>query len=226
MDISHRWEYIEWQMTRLLLRITGRLADLPSIYQPLYHNEIRLITLAPGKWTDPIECSLHIVSLDDGPTYDALSYVWGNASLRKWIRLENSHFDVSKSLEVALRHLRHEDSERVMWIDAICINQSDDAEKSQQVKKMQIIYARTSHLVVWVGEASEDSNLAMRTLEQIGEELKEAPLWQVDLANVSLIRDMSEAIENFDPKPWVALSRLFRRPWFERVWVLYSQLAN
>ena len=113
-----------------------------------------------------------------------------------------------------------------MWIDAICINQSDNAEKSHQVKNMQLIYARTSHLVVWVGEASEDSDLAMRTLEQIGEELKEAPFWEVDLANVSLIRDMPEAIEHFDPKPWVALNRLFRRPWFERVWVLYSQLAN
>ena len=197
-----------------------------SHYQPLQHDEIRLITLAPGKWTDPIECSLQIVSLDDSPTYEALSYVWGNVSLREWIRLENSHFDVSKSLEVALRHLRHEDSERVMWIDAICINQSDDAEKSQQVKKMQFIYARTSHLVVWVGEASEDSNLAMRTLEQIGEELKEAQFWEVNLANVSLIRDMPEAIEDFDPKPWVALNRLFGRHWFERVWVLNSQPAN
>ena len=226
MDISHRWEHIEWQTTRLLLRIAGRLPDLTSIYQPLYHNEIRLITLAPGKWTDLIECSLQIASLDDGPTYEALSYVWGNANLRKWIRLQNSHFDVSKSLEVALRHLRHEKSERTMWIDAMCINQSDNAEKSHQVKKMQLIYARTSHLVVWVGKTSEDSDLAMRTLEQIGEELKEAPFWEVDLANVSLIRDMPEAIESFDPKPWVALNRLFRRPWFERVWVLYSQLAN
>lgn len=213
-------------MTWLLQRIGGRLADYSSIYQPLQHNEVRLITLAPGKWRDPIECSLQIVSLDDYPTYEALSYVWGDASLRRWIRLMDANFDVSKSLEVALGHLRHEDSERVMWIDAICINQSDDAEKSEQVKKMQFIYARTSHLVVWVGEASEDSDLGMRTLEQIGEELKEGPFWEVDLANVSLIKNMPEAIENFDPKPWVALNRLFQRSWFERVWVLDSLLAD
>lgn len=103
------------------------LLHYSSIYQPLQHNEIRLITLAPGKWRDPIECSLQIVSLDDNPTYEALSYVWGDASLRKWICLKDANFDVSKSLEVALRHLRHEDSERVMWIDAICINQLDNA---------------------------------------------------------------------------------------------------
>ena len=226
MDISRMWEYMGWQMTWLLQRITGRLADLQSIYQPLQHNEIRLITLAPGKWRDPIECNLQTVSLDDNPTYEALSYVWGDASLRRWVYLKKSNFDVSKSLEVALRHLRHEDSERVMWIDAICINQSDDAEKSEQVKKMQLIYARTSHLVVWVGEASEDSDLGMRTLEQIGEELKEFPLYEVDLANVSLIRNLPESIDYFDPKPWIALNRLFQRPWFQRVWVLYSSICN
>lgn len=226
MDISRMWEYMGWQMTWLLQRITGRLADLQSIYQPLQHNEIRLITLAPGKWRESIECNLQIVSLDDNPTYEALSYVWGDASLRRWIYLKKSSFDVTKSLEVALRHLRHEDSERIMWIDAICINQRDDAEKSEQVKKMQFIYARTSHLVVWVGEESEDSDLGMRTLEQIGEELKEVPTWEVDLANVSLIRNMPEAIESFDPKPWVALSRLFQRPWFQRVWVPYSPFAT
>lgn len=215
------WDYIGWLMARLPPRIGGRSADPSSIYKILQHNEIRLLTLAPGRWKDQIQCSLRTVSLDDNPTYEALSYVWGDASLRKWICVNNASFDVSRSLEVALRYLRHEDSERIMWIDAICINQSDDAEKSEQVKKMQFIYACTSHLVVWVGEASEDSDLGTRTLELIGEELKEGPFWEVDLANVSLIKDMPEAIESFDPKPWIALNRLFQRSWFERVWVLY-----
>ncbi|KAK3174418.1 hypothetical protein OEA41_001664 [Lepraria neglecta] len=101
--------------------------------------------------------------------------------------------------------------------DAICINQYDDAEKSEQVKKMHFRYACTSHLIVWVGEASEDSDLGMQTLRQIGEELRDGPLFEVDLANVSLIKDPPEAIEEFDPKPWIALNRLFQRAWFERV---------
>ena len=63
-----------------------------------------------------------------------------------------------------------------MWIDAICINQKDDAEKAVQVRQMQLIYARTSHLVIWVGEASEDSDLGMETLKQVGEELKRGQL--------------------------------------------------
>lgn len=87
---------------------------------------------------------------------------------------------------------------------------------------MQLIYARTSHLVVWVGEASEDSDLGMETLKQVGEELKEGTDWDVDLANASLIKKHPQEGRAFDPKPWVAANRLFRRNWFERVWVLRS----
>ena len=71
-----------------------------------------------------------------------------------------------------------------MWIDALCINQNNDAEKTEQVKQMQFIYARTSHLVVWIGEASEDSDLGMQTVRQLGEELKESSNWDVNLALV------------------------------------------
>lgn len=54
-----------------------------------------------------------------------------------------------------------------MWIDAICINRKDDAEKgrAKSDRQMQLICARTSHLVIWVGEASEDSDLGMETLK-------------------------------------------------------------
>ena len=220
MDWNHIWGHVERRIIQFLPKSGGAPANLSSIYHPLQHNEIRLITLAAGRWADQIQCSLQTVSLDDSPVFEALSYVWGDASIRRKVRLQSYNFEVTASLEVALRHLRHEHSERIMWIDAICINQYNDAEKSEQVKKMHFIYACTSHLVVWVGEASEDSDLGMKTLRQIGEELKDGPLWEADLANVSLVQDLPEAIEEFDPKPWVALNRLFRRPWFERVWVL------
>lgn len=113
-----------------------------------------------------------------------------------------------------------------MWIDAICINQNDVAERTAQVKQMQDIYAHASHLVVWVGAASEseDSDLGMETCRQVGEELKEGDHWDIDLANVSLIKDPHQRKEAFDPKPWVAANRLFRRNWFDRVWVPCSPL--
>ena len=211
-------------MARLLRKREEAPSDTSLIYQPLQQGEIRIVTLAPGKWNHRLECTLKTVSLDDNLSHEALSYVWGDASIKKPIFLQKHRFQVTQSLESALRHLRHENSERTMWIDALCINQTDDAEKTVQVKQMQFIYARTPHLVIWVGDASEDSDLGMQTVRQVGEELKEGNCWDVDLANASLIKHLPQDTENFDPKPWIAANRLFRRNWFERVWVLCSQL--
>ncbi len=107
-----------------------------------------------------------------------------------------------------------------MWIDALCINQTDDVEKSEQVKQMQFIYARTSHLVLWVGEASEDSDLGMQICKLVGPELEEVNYWDVDLGHLALNKDAPTGIEAFHPKPWVTVNRLFHRDWFEWVWVL------
>lgn len=151
----------------------------------------------------------------------------GDASIQKKpIFLQKHRFYVTQNLESALRHLRHQGSQRTMWIDALCINQNNDAEKTEQVKQMQFIYARTSHLVVWIGEASEDSDLGMQTVRQLGGELKESSNWDVNLANVSLIKNSPQDTVNSDPKPWVAANHLFRRDWFERVWVLCSRFSS
>ena len=217
--LTRIWQHAEEHTARLLRKRQEAPNATSLIYQPLQHREIRVVTLAPGKWNERLECTLETVSLDHNPSYETLSYVWGDSSVQKPILLQKRPFQVTQSLESALRHLRHQESERTMWIDALCINQNDDAEKTVQVKQMQFIYARTSHLVVWIGEASEDSELGMQTLRQIGEELKEGSHSDVDLANVSFMKRLPEHTAAFDPKPWVAANRLFRRDWFERVWV-------
>ena len=201
--------------------------DASLIYQQLQFGEIRVVKLAPGEEKQPIRCTLDVVSLDDIPSYETLSYTWGDPSLpKKTILLQEQLFEVTPSLESALRHLRSPDSERTIWVDAVCINQKDLEERSLQVRQMQFIYARSWHLVIWVGEADEeeDSDLGMETFEKLGEELKEGSHWDVDLANVSLIKNLPQETESFDPKPWVTVNRLLRRDWFERVWVLCSPL--
>ena len=76
-----------------------------------------------------------------------------------------------------------------------------------------------------MGEASEDSHLGMQTIRQTGEELKEGDYTDVDLTNVSLIQNLPHAIKDFDPEPWVAINRRFRRVWFERIWVKFLRLV-
>ena len=222
MGLERVRKHLEGLMANLLPKEERATSDTSLIYQPLQHREIRIITLGPGEWNDRIACTLQKVSLDENPPYEALSYCWGDPKdPKKLIFLQEQPLKVTRSLETALRHLRRQDTERTMWIDAICINQNDVAERAVQVEQMQDIYARTSHLIIWVGAASEseDSDTGMETLGQLGEELKEGSYWDVDLANVSLIKNLDQEKRGFDPKPWVAANRLFRRDWFERVWV-------
>lgn len=140
----------------------------PPIYQPLGHREIRLVVLQPAKWNSPIKCHLIIDCLDEDPDYQALSYFWGDPKALRPISLQGRIVQISRNLESSLRHLRYEDRERTLWIDALSINQGDLIEKTQQVRQMHLIYARTRHLIVWVGERSEDSDTAMQAIRRIG----------------------------------------------------------
>jgi hypothetical protein len=87
----------------------------------LQKDEIRLITLQPGRWTDPIVCELTNVPLD-ASRYRALSYVWGSQKVIRTIRLNGHNYSVTVNLKSALRHLREKYKERiVLWVDALYV---------------------------------------------------------------------------------------------------------
>ncbi|KAF7914568.1 uncharacterized protein EAF01_000974 [Botrytis porri] len=101
----------------------------------LYHildvskKRVRLVTLLPGDFSRDIHCTLTTVSLSDEPVYEILSYVWGNPTNKRDSTLQRVSFPVTTNLESALRYLRYRDLPRVLWIDAICINQEDIPER-------------------------------------------------------------------------------------------------
>ncbi|KIW09132.1 uncharacterized protein PV09_00070 [Verruconis gallopava] len=131
-------------------------------------DHIRLLSLAPSRdWTDAIHVRLVEARLSDDLVYEALSYCWGDISKRLLIFCDGKPFLVSENLETALRHLRLEESERILWIDAICINQADYEERKHQVGMMRSIYSRAKRVLVWLGEAGEDSELAFAACERI-----------------------------------------------------------
>lgn len=174
----------------------------PPIYQPLGHHEIRLIVLQPAKWNSAIKCHLITKSLNEGPEYQALSYIWGDPKALRPISLQGTLVQITRNLESALRHLRYEDRERTLWIDALSINQSDLIEKTQQIRQMHLIYARTHHLIVWIGERSEDSDMAMQAMRRIGREQEGEDTWDIGTAHPSsMVKEALAAREPFDPKP-------------------------
>jgi hypothetical protein len=122
-------------------------------------KEIRLLTLQPGQWDDVVECRLHIVSLDDQPVYEALSYVWGGTPEkppeRAQVIVDGVKTTATVSLERALRRLRPADEERSLWADALCINQNDVAERGKQVGLMADVYSTCSRCMIWLGEEED-----------------------------------------------------------------------
>jgi hypothetical protein len=105
-------------------------------------GDIRIVLVRPGKPTDPIVCDLEIMFLDgEGHDYQALSYVWGDATMQHSITLNGHIHHVTGNLLAALHRLRMPTIVRKLWIDALCIDQSNVAERNTQVKMMKRIYS-------------------------------------------------------------------------------------
>jgi hypothetical protein len=100
------------------------------------HDEIRLLGLLPGDKPAPIRRILRIVSHRNAilASYEAVSYTWGNDGRTQTISVNECSFDVTQNLYAALENFRnnskHELTARMLWIDAICINQDDQEEQT------------------------------------------------------------------------------------------------
>jgi hypothetical protein len=167
------------------------------------HRDIRLLTLHGAlEETDPLSGSISHHSLNNALVYDALSYTWSYDLVGSPIHIDGVAFNIGPNLESALRHIRCSD-DRTLWIDAICIDQENENERKQQVQLMQWIFGSAKRVIAWLGTATFDSGLAMRTLEQ----LEEKDVIQMAKAGFTCPR-------------WVALKNLWSRPFWGRIWIV------
>lgn len=187
-------------------------------------QEIRLVTIEQAEDVDlPIKCTLSIACLKETPDFKALSYVWGDASITRPIQLNGKTFHVTENLFRALLASRLQSEDCVYWIDAICINQQDTSEKNNQVLLMGEIYRACSLLVVWLGDESDDSDLACSLIVEWGE------AHQKFVDEHGRLPETAEEFQRilnavgpnvFDEASWNALGKLFGRPWWWRIWVV------
>ncbi|KAI4267787.1 MAG: hypothetical protein L6R38_008099 [Xanthoria sp. 2 TBL-2021] len=194
---------------------------MPSfVYAPFDDNRhrVRLLIIKSGSSPDAIDCHLIQVPLGDGPSFEALSYTWGTPEFTSSISLNGTDFQVTQNLGSALKRLRLENEDRIMWIDAICIDQANIPEKSQQVQQMRHIFQSASRVVIWLGPEAEDSNIAMAAIERMGGSFDSATMRLEDACNVPDV-DISNTA-------WQALGRLFRRSWYKRSWILQEVSAS
>lgn len=143
----------------------------PGAPQQLYNevpidsgaDEIRLLRVNAGGWDDNIQCDLFAAALSEKPVYSALSYVWANYTTSGGLEdtqdcyiidIRGYHFPVGRNLYRALRRLRalytRRQSPLVLWVDAICIDQSDVLQRNHQVNMMGAIYSGCRECHIWL----------------------------------------------------------------------------
>jgi hypothetical protein len=137
-------------------------------------RSIRVIHLEPAPdLSAPIQCSLKAVSLNDYPEwhahYTALSYTWGGQNPSCEVDCGGKRLLVTQNCDLAMRHLRDKQHVQVLWIDAICIDQSKEAtrERNNQVALMGEIYKSAAKVVVWLSESSTRVEKAIAKMMEI-----------------------------------------------------------
>lgn len=169
-----------------------------GIHSPLSHpRHIRLISLQPSvRSYVPITCTMFEADPAEGLEYEALSYVWGSPSTPLPIQVNGSPFLVTENLEAALRQFRlRGTTPRILWIDAICINQSDIGERTQQVQQMDAVYRGARGVLVWLGRESNTSARLFDYFDQATVMTKKAPILLTSLAMLRF---------PFEPEPYCA----------------------
>lgn len=170
---------------------------------------IRVLDLQAG--TGQIKCQVRTEVLSDDLQFEALSYTWGSAKTRSRIKLNGSDFMITKDLNAALKRFRYKDKPRTLWVDAICINQQDAAEKSVQVALMADIYRHCQRVLIWLGKQSLLTKRAYNFVEVLA---------ALESDEEFLARD-AEFRQFARPLDWIAIYALFDdRPWFRRAWVI------
>lgn len=173
-------------------------------------TSIRVCVLSPGKPSDQISCHLITVDLEDDPEFEALSYEWRVLEHTKEdIILGGSPYSIGGNLHYALMELRSQDTERRLWIDALCINQEDVTERGFQVGLMSRIYGQAQNVLVWLGPPSDDSDVAMSLLDVCAQHARH---------NYLPIKSPDEP--DFDKSQPVALLNVLERTYWKRVWII------
>ncbi|KAF2765402.1 HET-domain-containing protein [Teratosphaeria nubilosa] len=167
-------------------------------------------------------CVHHISLLHAEHTpYEAVSYCWSTIPGTAGIELDGKVFVTTASSEAALRRLRLVSSSRTVWIDAICIDQSNVDERSQQVSLMGEVYSQTTRTLVWLRPSSVDPGVLLASPYAVYEEMRKETddfdaLDDWEKMRAVLHRNSMRAL-TIDLAPLVDL---YASPWFRRVWVL------
>jgi hypothetical protein len=186
-----------------LLRLYPDVLKSPSVTCKMFEAEF-----VPGQKL-PRLIDFNGQPTDRGIEYEALSWRWGDEDNSEYTIMIRNDYKiykkrVSQTLGLALKYLRRGE-DRILWIDAICIDQKNKEERSYQVSMMSLVYTRALQVCVWLGEDDDNSQKAFKFIREDITHLKDFD---------QLCNDQQHAHK------WRAFVGLMQRDWFSRRWVV------
>jgi hypothetical protein len=205
-------------------------------------HQFRLLKLFPKSYENPLTRMFGLAQshylygtlsdhdLEEDVSYECLSYVWGAAEAGRVLWLDTYMLAISDNLDMALRCLQHKTEPRMIWVDFICINQDDLAERKQQVELMYRLYSKAEKVIAYLGDEADGSEHLPAFLERI-EAAHFKDVKEKGEAKTKTIKPWNESdwvrlgLPSIDDAAWLALRNFILRPWFVRVWIMQEALA-
>lgn len=184
----------------------------------------RTLELYPGTGQDRLKCQLSDARFgDEGVEYEALSYVWGDATTTSHVEnltssTSSTYMPVASNLHHALLALRRSDVSRMLWIDALCIDQSNVQERGEQVAQMDRIFSKAMRALVWLGPSNDRSRSCIEVMRKLGALVVRASAsgTSIEEANVPYpASDETKLLDDF-----------YSRSWFWRLWCVQELVLS
>lgn len=193
-------------------------------------NYIRLIVLHPASSDNaPLRISFRSSTLEDiEGRYDAISYTWGQPILTFALHVDDgTQVCVTRNLDKALRYLRYNERERLLWADAACINQNDNDEKAIQIPLMVQIFRGARKVMAWLDPGGDTTveQKGMRLLERLSRLSKtKAGIFYDDLSTV--LSQLSKTKADMLYQDFDMVLKFLKLPWFNRLWIVQEVVFN
>lgn len=194
-----------------------------TLYSALHRWQFRLLRILPSSSPEELlKCELLVANIIEGKkaglqdsgnlvNYDAISYSWGRPEFTTNIHCNGLMVPTTKHLAEALYHFRLPLFDRYVWVDAFCINQYDDHEKSQQVnEKMFRIFEKAEKVLGWLGPSTISDHRLLNLLS----------LRSVDIFGVDRLQHHEDkCLKIIEECQNLANSFVSMNPWFSRLWI-------
>lgn len=200
-------------------------------------RNIRLLQMLPSTGEELCFAMHSDVFLETQPVYAAVSYEWGDDSSDHCIVINGKLFVVRQNLYEFLQSYRQTAEQKLLWIDALCIDQGNTRERNHQVAQMTSIYQDAEEVIVWLGlqptpvdALFDGARVLARACESSGSSWSSAPVASLKAAK---IWNLSRRLKNAHlPNTYRKLTRLAEAllhltglSYWKRIWIIQEILV-